>query len=452
MRYNESLHWILDKDCKTKSSGRQSLAEQEALYQLNIDFVHSLGLKCDSVGWCRMDLGRPDIHELFSKIEEFCRRESWGVRAWYYREFTGESDWFALKTADFKDNALSNYGNIPDREGNDLRIARIKAYADLTPGPKSVPNFVAVPERFRQICMEQNIPCDYFWLEDKGKWDGTQYFCIVPAYSVPRAAVSGYDHHGENPAEMFEKLGGMLPKVMQLCYDVWSVALPQVFLRQDLPASGIVCAHLPRPGMILPPTILLHRDTAELLINQKALSWKQLSPVPVVDKFPAGYLVRDTSPLRLPTEDYIRTGMAQYEALKKNPRPVRLVSEKDALKLLRAAKKDRREDFTKGLTKLGSDSPLLPYWKVAGGGCLSDEYELLSPLTAGPRTVEFLMEMEREELLTEKPRGTVIAVCPDGDRCLLTPAGAVERWSHEAPELLAQWPTLAQFFVDALQS
>lgn len=452
MQYKESLHWILDKDCKTKSSGRQSLAEQEALYQLNIDFVHSLGLKCDSVGWCRTDLGRPDIHELFSKIEDFCRRESWGVRAWYYREFTGESDWFALKTADFKDNATANRIDIPAADGSSIRLWPIKACADLTPGPRRNLETVAVPERFREVCLEHNIPCDFFWLEDRGKWHGTQYFCILPTQIVPRAAVSGYNHRGENSPEMFAELGGMLPRVMELCYDVWDVDLPQVFRRADLPQTGIACVYLPHPGNLCVPTILVHRDTAELLINGKALCWKHLAPVPVAEEFPAGYLVRETSPLRLPTADYIAKGMTQYEMLKKNPRPVRLVSEKDALKLLRAAKKDRREDFTKGLTKLGADSPLLPYWKVAGSGCLSDEYELLSPLTAGPRTVEFLMEMEREELLTEKPRGTVIAVCPDGDRCLLTPAGAVERWSHEAPEVLAQWPTLAQFFADALQS
>ncbi len=452
MQYTESLHWILDKDCKTKSSGRQSLAEQEALYQLNIDFVHSLGLKCDSVGWCRMDLGRPDIQELLAKIEEFCRRESWGVRAWYTREFTGESDWFALKTVDFKDNATANRIDIPAADGSTIRLWPIKAYADLTPGPKAVPNFVAVPERFREVCLEKGIPCGFFWLEDRGKWEGTQYFCIVPTQNVPRAAVSGYKHRGENSPEMFEALGGMLPKVMELCYDVWDVDLPQVFCRSDLPETGIVCAHLSKPGMSLPPRILVHRDTAELLIQEKALSWKQLMPVPVAEEFPEGYLVRETSPLRLPGEDYIAKGMAQFEALKQNPRPVRLVSEKDALKLLRAAKKERKEDFGKAQTRLESDSPLLPYWKVAAGGQLSDEYAFLSPLTIGPRTVEFLLEMEREELLEKKPKGSVIALCPDGDRCLLTPAGNVERWSHEAPEILEQWPTLAQFFADALQS
>ena len=446
MQYKETLLWILDKDCK-----HARLNDQEEKFKANIDFVHALGLKCDCVGWCKITLDRPDIGDIFDKIEEFCRRESWGVRAWYEREFTGESDWFALKTTDFKDNATTGSRvRIPAADGGDICIWPIKAYADLSPGPRQNLETVAVPERFRQVCMERNIPCDFFWLEDRGKWEGTQYFCILPTRAVPRAAVSGYVHRGVNSPEMFENLGGMLPKVMELCYDVWDVALPQVFLASDLPQTGIVCAYLSKHGNLIPPTILIHRDTAELLINEKALSWKQLSPVPVVEEFPAGYLVRETTPLRLPAEDYIAKGMAQFEELKKNPRPVRLVSKKDALRLLRAAKKDRKEDFTKGLTRLVSDSPLIPYWKVAGSGYLSDEYEFLSPDRSEARTAEFHASMAAEELLEVKPAGTVIAICPDGDNCLLTPAGTVERWRHEAPEITESWPALPQFFADAL--
>ena len=161
MQYKETLLWILDKDCKPSG-----LKNQDENFKANIDFVHSLGLKCDCVGWCRIDLGRPDIDGLLSKIEDFCRRESWGVRAWYTREFTGDSDWFALKTADFKDNASGNYVRVPDREGNSLRLMQIKAYADLAPGPRMVPNYVAVPERFREVCIKKGLPCDFFWLED----------------------------------------------------------------------------------------------------------------------------------------------------------------------------------------------------------------------------------------------------------------------------------------------
>lgn len=51
MQYKESLLWILDKDCKTYGVGSIAYVKQEALYQRNIDFVHSLGLKCDCEIW-----------------------------------------------------------------------------------------------------------------------------------------------------------------------------------------------------------------------------------------------------------------------------------------------------------------------------------------------------------------------------------------------------------------
>lgn len=449
MQYKETLLWILDKDAPAKPH-RVSTDDE---MQRNIEFVHSLGLKCDCVGWCRMDLDRPDIDGIFAKIRDFCQRESWGVRAWYKRTFTGGSDWFALKTAQFKENVSGGYFDVADRHGGKVRLERIKAYADLTPGPRDMPNFVAVPERFRDACQMHGIPCEFFWVEDKGKWHGAQYFGIVPTQTVPFAAVSGYRHRGENEDALVEKLGGMLPRVMELCYDVWDVDLPEVFRACDLPEGGIVCAYLPEGGRPLrPPTILIHRAAAELLVGEKALSWKDLIAVPVVEEFPAGYRVRETAPLHLPAESYIDAGMKQYESLKQNPRPVRQLTEKDALKLLRSAKKERKEDFTKALTRLESDSPLLPYWKITGSGYLSDEYELLSPDTAGARTAEFHAAMAAEELLAEKPTGIVFASCPDGDAVVLTPDGAVERWSHEGPEVLEQWPTLAQFFGDAIQS
>jgi hypothetical protein len=150
--------------------------------------------------------------------------------------------------------------------------------------------------------------------------------------------------------------------------------------------------------------------------------------------------------------------LAEYEKLKQTPRPVRMVSEKDALKLLRLAKKARKDEFQKALTKakaqplLGTDyAPLVPYYAVANGGSLSDEYELLSYDRALTENEEFQKTLEAEEILETKPQGIMIAKCPDGDAILLCGNGTVIRFSHEVPEVLDQWPTLAQFIADTAQ-
>ena len=71
--------------------------------------------------------------------------------------------------------------------------------------------------------------------------------------------------------------------------------------------------------------------------------------------------------------------------MKNTERPLRMISEKDALKLLRIAKKERKEDFKKALPKAKtadiaetSYAPVLPYYLIKNGGYLSDEYELLA--------------------------------------------------------------------------
>jgi len=88
---------------------------------------------------------------------------------------------------------------------------------------------------------------------------------------------------------------------------------------------------------------------------------------------------------------------------------------------------------------------------VAHGGTLSDEYELLSYEQAQAATREFAADMEAEEL-EETPAGVVFAVCPDGDKVLLRTNGTVSRFSHEEPVAEEEWPSLAQFFVDSLET
>ena len=94
---------------------------------------------------------------------------------------------------------------------------------------------------------------------------------------------------------------------------------------------------------------------------------------------------------------------------------------------------------------------LAPYYAVANGGYLSDEYEWLSFAQALLENETFQKDLAAEELLPNKPEGIVIAKCPDGDVILLCESGKVCRISHEAPEETEQWPNLAQFFADTIQ-
>ena len=93
-------------------------------------------------------------------------------------------------------------------------------------------------------------------------------------------------------------------------------------------------------------------------------------------------------------------------------------------------------------------APLMPYYSVANGGFLSDEYQLLSCAEALAENEEFHRALAAEEL-ADKPMGVVIGKCADGDTILLCGSDVI-RFSHEAPETTAQWPSLHQFIVDAI--
>ena len=149
---------------------------------------------------------------------------------------------------------------------------------------------------------------------------------------------------------------------------------------------------------------------------------------------------------------------SKLDDFRKISRPGQNITDNDALKALRKAKLERKNDFSKGMPQANRDiivgtkySPLISYYAVADGGYISDEYRFLSYTDANRENEEFYIEIENEELLNEIISGIVFASCADGDLILLRPDGSVARFSHEVPEIIETWQSAAQFFVDNLE-
>ena len=66
MKYIENVHWILDKPGTT-------IHNQDEKFRENIAFVHSLGKKCDCVGWSNLRQDDPQAEEILQKIAAFCK-------------------------------------------------------------------------------------------------------------------------------------------------------------------------------------------------------------------------------------------------------------------------------------------------------------------------------------------------------------------------------------------
>lgn len=456
MKYTEELSWILDK---LGSDGRPNYYDEEK-YKQNIEFVHSLGLKCDCVGWCKLDLSNPRTSEIFDQISTFCKENGWRARGNYTRKYVDvKSDWYELIPSNFKDNTLYDEIETVTKEGEPITTSIIRAFHELNPTPKEWGRDLYIPERFRNFIIENNIDdLDFCWVKDKGKYEAEQYFHIYG--KQPIAHVAGDFGFKKSDHNRVNETGGRLPEIANIFYELQYVNLQDCYLANDLPDSGIVYAYIPDTYSCSGRhTLLIYKDIAESLLQQKILPASALRPAPVVKELPGGYVLKKTEPLKRPTQQFIDMMLSEYNNIKMSNRPIRMVSEKDALKILRIAKKERTEDFQKALTKSKAQaqgiyttaySPVCPYYCVANGGFLSDEYEFLSYSKAVQENDELQRNLDAEKLLDTKPEGIVIAKCPDGDVILLCNNGDVIRFSHEAPEITEQWPSLAQFFVDTI--
>ena len=450
MKIIETLDWILDKDDK-------SIADNDK-YRLNIEFVHSLGLKCDCVGWSKLDLGNLRADEILSAIDSFCKKNGWKARGIFTRKYADyTSDWYEIVPAAFKDNTLYDFDECESERGEKVRVFQLRAYHELRPSPKWWYESILVPERFRDTCIRHGITdVDFCWAKDKGKYQAEQYFHLYCNKQIPTIA------EGRNitieDRDKIDALGGYLPKIADIFYKLQLIDLQECYIESDIPNCNIALAYCPKTFTYCGINkFLIHKDFAQKLLQEKAISQSDLTPAVVVKELPSGYTLSHTVMPDRPIASCMQKSIAEYEKLKSTERPLRLISEKDAVKLLRLAKKERKEDFKKAFTKAKSVditetsyAPLLPYYLIANGGYLSDEYELLSYDIATEENMLFTEELITEELLEIKPDGIVIAKCPDGDKVLLCTDGKVIRFSHEEPVATEEWVSLAQFIADTI--
>ena len=471
MRYVEKLEWILDRP-----SGDDYNFDEE--YKIKKDFVHSLGYKCDCVGMSQLTPGTPEADRVLNAIADFCKKEGWYARGWYTREYVDvESDWYVLEADYVKDGTIDSTLEAPSISGETVEVNTFKAYREMIPAPKCFCYKLFVPDRFRKACEENQIFGGQFcWVKDNGKYQAEQYFSLFADYKIPQVAWDkGLDYEDEflplsengayPPVKIYERmvaLGGSLPQLAEI-FSSLKMRLPDCYLASHLEAEelanvDIVSALYPHGYTYAgKPTMLIRKSAAERLLREGAITPKSLRPAPIVDAFPGGYAVSNTMNMDRPTQEYADKQFKQYEKLMETPRPARKISEKDSLKVLRAAKKERKEEFLKAMPKAKVEAlagtpyaPLISYYRITLGGYLSDEYRLLTVEESVLATEEWHDELSKEEQLETPPTGVVIAKCADGDVVVLTAEGIVIRFSHEVPEILQTWETSAAFVFEAI--
>lgn len=483
MVVKDYLSWILDKPHDSDIKGEEQ-------YKRNIEFVHSLGLKCDCVGWSMLDLSHPDADEILDRIEEFCKTDGWLARGGCGRIFedVGETEWYELCFPDVANDSW-HFEITLDQNGKKVWEKQIKAYMQKSRSGLYAYDDFYVSEKFRNACRGHNVAgVEFCWVKDIGRYDSMQYFRLYAQKHLPYIAcdrelrysdelvpycidneklISEYRHikelykpHGKGSKihEELEKLGGKLSRISEVFYDM-QFHLPDYYPKSEMPDEGFVRVYWAKGGYYRNDKLLVHRKTAEMLLSENALSSKNLKPVLLYDEAPEGYCISEMHPeKRLPPE-YIKRLNQEYEQfIIQPPRPCRNATAKEAVKKYRKAKLERKEDFKKKMKKELAESlseteysELLPYYLVANGGFISDEYEILPYEETERETKEFLSDIVKEELSDVNVTGIVFAKCADGDKVILKNDGSVYRFSHEIPEIVEEWKNLAQFFYDSIE-
>lgn len=486
MRIEEQLLWILD-DRKDNGSGDEKDAvknlsrnerfermcrKQEEKIKRNVDFVHSLGLKCDSVGWCSLDLHRPDIEELLERISTFTLREGLSLRGWYKRQCLDfSSGWYLLDTKYLMGDGSENYG-VADRHGDPVYIRKGPAY--------KIPKFTQaistrempiVSEEIRNCCIRRGFSgISFFWIKDTGKYNATQFFGMILENRVREYACDKFlsysdssklsslsnDHSIGSPLyQNYLALGGALLTLSQMFREL-NVSLPDQLPKNEMPETDF--AYIFNCSQSFSRSYaLIRKAAAEALISDKVIRKESLIPVILYETEPEGYYIQTSDTIQYPAEDVVKKLEMDYIKLKNNPKPQRKASVKEALQLLKKTTKLNPKYFRKGLAKKAlenASSPLYAlvsdYYVITDGGYLSSEYHFLPYMESLEETGIYLAAIDKEELHTEKFGGLVISKCADGDTVILCDDGSVKRISHETMEVCESWDTVAQFFFDAI--
>lgn len=198
------------------------------------------------------------------------------------------------------------------------------------------------------------------------------------------------------------------------------------------------------------------------MIAKGVLKWVDLEPATYFDEEKHSRLIYEYTPEEY-MPDFIKEKHASaYEKWKMKKRTPFNPKEKDALKLMRSAKKELPEYYNKPLKKAIIENltetpyaPMLPYYKISNGCAINDEIDILPYEDVEEATAEFMEDLQAEELIMEDMpelmQSVAIGTTANGDTILLKKDGTVLRYDHEDPYLSGGWDSLHSFFFEEIE-
>ena len=436
----ENLIWIIDKQKNAVGDENESKENRE--------FVHSLGLKCDYVGWCNLDLESENADKIIEKIEKYCEDTHSYLRGYYKSTNSYEdNEWYKLNTKYISTDYFENE--------NEIRAYKIPKNTNcLYENTKSA--IALVSDNFRKVCVTEGFSgITFSWKKDIGKYKSLQYFNMYISSNVPNFYscnnLSAADPEGTN--KLF-KLGGKLPKLIPLFYNI-NIDIPICIKKNDLPSTDFAYYKYDTFSYV-ETGVLIRKKVATILLERRLITRSDLICVNILDDIPLHYEKYSSEKLEPISNEDVQSIQKAYEEFLLLPKQEPVTREKMALHLLRKQKNGEKEYYNRSLSKSLCDlmlgtiyEAMVPYYKVCDGGVLSDEYTLLSYSESVVETKKLFDYLALDELI-DPIQGVAIAKCADGDVILLTLEKEVKRISHENYEIIELWENVATFIYDAL--
>ena len=425
--------------------------QDEKEYEYSREFAKSFGFRSDCVGWVS------DIvptFEMLQKMLDRAKTEGVNLRAYYEINISEDypCEWYWMignpKGGHLAASEWDKYDGYP--------IGKVKAYSvpdNIRFTRIGCTDFLMLREDIVRSIENENFKgMEFVWCPDKGRYRSLQYFQSFPQYILPHWYQCTHKKLTENIASHLTENAKLLAREAK---EVW-LELPMAVDTRFISQDDFVATY---PADSHDNRVLVRKRVRDHLVEKKLAKPNDFEPVIACEgltrenAFP---LVKRESCKYTPIPEKVRSLIErEYKRSLEKEKPIRIATEKDALSKLRRAKKEEKDMFGKkaneNLLCCATDQRLIPYYKVANGGALSDEYFYFSIEDSIIENEKFwaLQDLECSEIIPNNAK--VFGATADGENIILLPDGTVVRYQQGEVQINLKWNDLPSFFVEAIE-
>ncbi len=434
--------------------------KDEAEWGYSRSFMKRVGLKCDSVGWCK--LKNPSTEKL-KEIFSLAKEENVTVRGMYDMKLKKDfrSEWYLIDTPTIPASLDIDRPKAFTREGQSHLVIGyanylIPSWVDVTDEVTGNFGFASFREDIKAKLEAFGFTGGKFiWIPDCGKYEAPQFYSLENEHFTSECYENNGSYGNGRESKRFETLTDTL-KLINVGCKYLHITLPRGINRNLMPDCDFcgVRFNTDHCGLII------SKRLRDFIVNECNVNADRFTPFLCFEDNPND---KDSPLLTTKYQDRKADGdttekRAEIERMWqihiKNKKPKRVATEKLALQRLKEAKKDNPEYFGKrasaeALEQL-PEKRLAPYCKVSDGGAISDEYRFLSISEMHSATETFYRDYTLENVCALPEGATAIALSADGEHILLLPDGRVIRYvtGYEEPDI--EWKSLEEFFCEVI--